>query len=78
MIRSRLKELEKRETELSAQAATLETDVELRQDKLEEREHELADLEQRLTRKETELAVYVAKVQSELQRREERLLHDRV
>jgi hypothetical protein len=44
--------------------------VEIRTDKLEEREHALAELEARLANQERELAAYVAKAQTEIQRRE--------
>jgi uncharacterized protein (DUF3084 family) len=47
-----------------------EADVFLREERLEQREAELAELEQQLRRKETELMVYVADVQDELLRRE--------
>jgi hypothetical protein len=50
--------------------AAHEADVFLREERLEQREAELAQLEQQLRRKETELMVYVADLQAELGRRE--------
>jgi chromosome segregation ATPase len=50
--------------------AAHEADVFIREERLEQREAELAQLEQQLRRKETELMVYVADVQEELGRRE--------
>lgn len=50
--------------------AAHEADVFIREERLEEREAELAQLEQQLRRKETELMVYVADLQEELIRRE--------
>jgi uncharacterized protein (DUF3084 family) len=47
-----------------------EADVFLREERLEQREAELAELEQQLRRKETELMVYVADLQDEVLRRE--------
>jgi uncharacterized protein (DUF3084 family) len=47
-----------------------EADVFLREERLEQREAELAELEQQLRRKETELMVYVADLQDEVVRRE--------
>ena len=59
-----------REHELDLREAQLTADVEIRTDKLEEREQALADLEERLANQERELAAYVAKAQTEIQRRE--------
>jgi uncharacterized protein (DUF3084 family) len=50
--------------------AKREADVFLREERLEHRESELAELEQQLRRKETELMVYVADLQDEVLRRE--------
>ena len=50
--------------------AAHEADVFIREERLEQRETELAQLEQQLRRKETELMIYVADVQEELGRRE--------
>ena len=50
--------------------AAHEADVFLREERLEVREAELAELEQQLRRKETELMVYVADLQEEILRRE--------
>jgi uncharacterized protein (DUF3084 family) len=47
-----------------------EADVFIREERLEQREAELAELEQQLRRKETELMVYVADLQDEVLRRE--------
>jgi uncharacterized protein (DUF3084 family) len=47
-----------------------EADVFIREERLEQREAELAELEQQLRRKETELMVYVADLQEEIVRRE--------
>jgi hypothetical protein len=50
--------------------AAHEADVFLREERLEVREAELAELEHQLRRKETELMVYVADLQEEIVRRE--------
>lgn len=50
--------------------AAHEADIFLREERLEEREVELATLEQQLRRKETELMIYVADLQEELVRRD--------
>jgi uncharacterized protein (DUF3084 family) len=50
--------------------AAHEADIFIREERLEEREAELATLEQQLRRKETELMIYVADLQEELVRRE--------
>jgi hypothetical protein len=50
--------------------ASVEADVEIREDKLERREAELADLETKLANKESELATYVQQIQSQLKDRE--------
>jgi hypothetical protein len=50
--------------------AAYEADIFLREERLEEREAELAALEQQLRRKETELMIYVADLQEELVRRD--------
>ena len=55
---------------LDLREAQLTADVEIRTDKLEEREQTLAELEERLATQERELAAYVAKAQTEIQRRE--------
>ena len=49
----------------------LEADIDIRTDKVEARETQLAQLEAHLTQKESELATYVGRAQTELQRREE-------
>ena len=69
-IRDRLKEQDEREADLEIREASLDADVEIRSDKLEERETALAELEVRLSNQERELAAYVAKAQTELGRRE--------
>ena len=43
----------------------------MRQQRIEEREQALAELEQRLNRKESEVAGYVSQVQAELDRKEQ-------
>ena len=50
--------------------AAHEADVFIREERLEQRESELAQLEQQLRRKETELMVYVADLQEQIVRRE--------
>ncbi len=50
--------------------AAYEADIFLREERLEQREAELAALEQQLRRKETELMIYVADLQEELLRRD--------
>jgi multidrug resistance efflux pump len=57
--------------EIEAREARVQADLEIREDKLERREHELSTLEDKLGQKESELAQYVAQVQGELKRREE-------
>jgi uncharacterized coiled-coil protein SlyX len=44
--------------------------VQIRGDKLDEREESLAELEERLAKQERELGAYVANAQTEIQRRE--------
>jgi uncharacterized protein (DUF3084 family) len=58
------------EDEPSEIDAKHEADVFIREERLEQREAELAELEQQLRRKETELMVYVADLQDEVLRRE--------
>jgi hypothetical protein len=58
------------EPERSEAEARHEADVFIREERLEQREAELAELEQQLRRKETELMVYVADLQDEVLRRE--------
>jgi hypothetical protein len=55
---------------LTDEDALHEADIFLREERLEEREAELAALEQQLRRKETELMIYVADLQEEVLRRE--------
>jgi chromosome segregation ATPase len=69
-LHDRHKELDDRESELDLHQAQLTADVEIRTDKLEEREQALAELEERLANQERELGEYVAKAQTEIQRRE--------
>ena len=69
-LHGKLKELDEREGELELREAQLEADIQIRGDKLEEREEALAELEERLANQERELAAYVAKAQTEIQRRE--------
>ena len=56
--------------EIDAIDAAHEADVFIREERLEQREAELAQLEQQLRRKETELMVYVADLQEEIVRRD--------
>ena len=65
-----MRELDEREAEIEGRWARLEADFELRDVKLEERERQIADLQQRLAKKETDLSQYVGQVQSEMDRRE--------
>jgi hypothetical protein len=58
------------ESELDEANAAHEADLFLREERLEVREAELAELEHQLRRKETELMVYVAELQEETHRRE--------
>src|ERR671935_54439 len=69
-LHDRIKELDDREAELELREAGFEADHEIRLDKLEKREQALTELEGRLKTQETELAAYVAKAQTEIQRRE--------
>jgi chromosome segregation ATPase len=55
---------------LTEEDAAHEADVFIREERLEQREAELAQLEQQLRRKETELMIYVADLQEEVLRRE--------
>ena len=69
----RARELGEKEDEVERRAATLEVDVELREEKVERREHEVTEHEERLVRKEAEVAAYVADAQVALRRRESAL-----
>jgi len=51
--------------------ASVEADTDIREDKLERREQELATLEEKLANKEAELATYVQQIQSQLKDREQ-------
>lgn len=62
---SRLKEIEERESAVMLREAQIEADVDIRLDKLEKKEQELADLEARLERRERDLAVYVGNLQAQ-------------
>jgi hypothetical protein len=76
-VQERLKELDDREAALELREAQAEADHEIRLDKLEAREEKVAQLEERLAKQEVELGAYVAKAQTELQRREsQRWQHD--
>ena len=57
----------------SAARLSVETDLEIRHDKLERRERELSEREQRVAQRETSLDAFVASTQSEFQRRERAL-----
>ena len=62
---ARLNEIEERESAVSQREAQIEADVDIRMDRLERKELELADLEVRLDRKERDLAVYVGNLQAQ-------------
>jgi len=64
-VTGRLKEIEEREAAVAQREAEIEADVDIRMDRLERRELELADLELRLDRKEKDLAVYVGNLQAQ-------------
>jgi hypothetical protein len=56
----------RREQELEAREVRIGVDLQVRQDELDGRERELAELEERLARKERELRAYVAQLQGGL------------
>ena len=64
-MNARLKEIEEREQAVLLRVAQIEADVDIRLDKLEKREQDLADLEARLERRERDLAVYVGNLQAQ-------------
>ena len=64
-VAARLKEIEERESTVALREAQIEADVDIRLEKLEQKEHFLADLETRLDRKERDLAVYVGNLQAQ-------------
>jgi uncharacterized protein (DUF3084 family) len=64
-MNARLKEIEERESAVMLREAQIEADVDIRLDKLEKKEQELADLEARLERRERDLAVYVGNLQAQ-------------
>jgi len=61
----RLAELEEREAELDRREASLVAEHDIREQRLEERERDGKDLEQRLAARETHLSSYVAQVQTQ-------------
>jgi len=56
---------------LDERLARLEADTQAREDRLENEDARLRDLEERLTQKESELSAYVGQVQGMLRHREE-------
>jgi len=52
---------------------SVETDLEIGQDKLDRREREIEQREERVAQRETSLEAFVASTQSEIQRRERAL-----
>ena len=64
-MNARLKEIEEREQAVLLREAQIEADVDIRLDKLEKQQQELADLEARLERRERDLAVYVGNLQAQ-------------
>ena len=69
-IHERMVELDERESLVERREIELEGAFGLREDRIEFRETELADLEQRLRRKEEDLARYVSQVQAQFARRD--------
>lgn len=68
-IQERMRELDERELEVERREAELEGAFGLREDRVETREAELADLDERLRRKEEDLARYIGQVQAQLAQR---------
>ncbi len=65
-LQERRRELDERDAALEVREAEREVAFELREDRVEQQERELAALDERLRRKESELAAYVAQVQQHL------------
>jgi hypothetical protein len=65
----RLRDLDEREVEVDRREIELEAAFGLREDRIETRETELAELDVRLRRKEEDLARYVGQVQAQLAQR---------
>jgi uncharacterized protein (DUF3084 family) len=61
-----IQDVARREKELEAREVRTNVDLQVRQDELDRREKELAELEETLARKERELRVYVAQIQGGL------------
>ena len=66
LIQERIEDVARREKELEAREVRTNVDLQVRQDELDRRERELADLDEKLARKERELRVYVAQIQGGL------------
>jgi hypothetical protein len=66
IIQERLEDITRRERELEAREVRTNVDLQVRQDELDRREGELAELGEKLARKERELRVYVAQIQGGL------------
>ena len=65
----RIGELDRREDELRRREAGLEAAFGVREDRIEQRESELADAQTRLERREQELSTYVTRLQAEFSKR---------
>ena len=66
LIQERIDDVACREQELEAREVRTNVDLQVRQDELDRRARELAELEEKLARKERELRVYVAQIQGGL------------
>jgi DNA repair exonuclease SbcCD ATPase subunit len=66
LIQERIEDVGRREKELESREVRINVDLQVRQDELDRRERELAELEEKLARKERELRVYVAQIQGGL------------
>jgi chromosome segregation ATPase len=66
LIQERIEDVGRREKELESREVRINVDLQMRQDELDRRERELAELEESLARKERELRVYVAQIQGGL------------
>jgi hypothetical protein len=68
-LQGRTQELDERELEVERRESELEAAFSMREDRIEQREAELAELQGRLERKEQDLARYVGQIQAEFARR---------
>jgi len=68
-LQERLGDLDGREVTIERREIELETTFGIREDRIEARESELAELDERLRRKEDDLARYVGQVQAQLAQR---------